>query len=124
MKSVEGPETARPEGEWKPFEVVEAFPSASGAEGVPGQSPESGALSSSRPYDDGTRLFLHQLSQTLTSLRGFLELALLDDSDAQGYRNVIQQSLVQAEALVQLFKSYRRLAEGGTTGLTNEENWE
>jgi hypothetical protein len=48
----------------------------------------------------------------LTALRGTLELALLVDSDAQGYRRVIQQSLLQAEALVQLFKSYRALACG------------
>ena len=66
------------------------------------------------------RVFLHQLSQTLTSLRGILELALLVDSDEQEYRRVIQQSLVQAEGLVQLFKSCRALAEGGTSDLVKE----
>jgi hypothetical protein len=49
----------------------------------------------------------------LTSLRGTLELALLVDCDAQDYRRAIQQSLVQAEGLVQLFKSYRAVAQGG-----------
>jgi len=63
--------------------------------------------------NDPTRAFLHQLSQTLTCLRGTLELALLVDCDAQDYRRAIQQSLVQAEALVQLFKSYRASAHGG-----------
>jgi hypothetical protein len=113
MKSAEPPEMARPEGEWTPFEVVDAFPSAAGAEVVPRQSVESDSLSNSLPYPDRTRDFLHQLSQTLTSLRGILELALLVDSDAQGYRRVIQQSLVQAEGLVQLFKSYRAMTEKG-----------
>jgi len=63
--------------------------------------------------NDPTRTFLHQVSQTLTCLRGTLELALLVDCDAQDYRTAIQQSLVQAEALVQLFKSYRASAHGG-----------
>jgi light-regulated signal transduction histidine kinase (bacteriophytochrome) len=67
------------------------------------------------------RFFLHQLSQTLTSLHGILELALLVDSDAQGYRRTIQQSLAQAEGLVQLFKSYRAFAEAGTSDLADEE---
>jgi hypothetical protein len=72
-------------------------------------------------YNDRTRFFLHQLSQTLTSLRGVLELALLVESDALEYRRVIQQSLEQAEGLVQLFKSYRALAEAGTSALAHEE---
>jgi signal transduction histidine kinase len=112
MKSVEPAETARPEEEWAPFELVRAFPSASGAEAVPRQSVASDSLSNSLPYNDRTRVFLHQLSQTLTSLRGTLELALLADSDAQEYRKVIQQSLVQAENMVQLYQSYRASAEG------------
>jgi hypothetical protein len=100
---------------------VEASPSAAGAVLVPRQSVGSNSLSNAEPRNDGTPFFLHQLSQTLTSLRGNLELALLGDSDAQGYRRVIQQSLAQAEGLVQLFKSYRALAEGGTSGLANQE---
>jgi hypothetical protein len=115
MKSVEAPETAPAEGEWRPSEVVGAFPSASGTELVPRQGPES------LPNNERTRVFLHQLSQTLTSLHGILELALLVDSDAQGYRRVIQESLAQAEGLVQLFKSYRALAEGGASDLAQEE---
>jgi hypothetical protein len=51
------------------------------------------------------------MSQCLTSLRGTLELALLVDSDEQEYRKAIQQSLAQAEGLVQLFSSYRATAE-------------
>jgi hypothetical protein len=113
MKSAPPPETPPSEEEWRPFEVVEAFPSASGAGAVPGQSVENDSL----PYNDRTRAFLHQLSQTLTSLRGSLEVALLVDCDAQEYRRVIQQSLAQAEGLVQLFKSYRALAEEGTSDL-------
>jgi hypothetical protein len=54
-------------------------------------------------------------------LRGTLELALLVDSDAQEYRRAIQQSLVQAEGLVQLFKSYRAAVEEEATHLANEE---
>jgi signal transduction histidine kinase len=59
------------------------------------------------------------LSQRLTSLRGTLELALLVDSDEQEYRRAIQQSLAQAEGLVQLFKSYRSTAEAETTELAD-----
>jgi hypothetical protein len=66
-----------------------------------------------QPENDPTGNFLHQLSQILTSLRGTLELALLVDCDAQDYRRAIQQSLVQAEGLVQLFKSYRAESQGG-----------
>jgi len=68
--------------------------------------------------NDPTRAFIHQLSQTLTSLRGTLELALLIDCDAQDYRRAIQESLNHAEDLVQLFKSYRASAhrESGRPG--------
>jgi light-regulated signal transduction histidine kinase (bacteriophytochrome) len=54
-------------------------------------------------------------------LRGTLELALLVDCDEQEYRRAIQQSLGQAEELVQLFRSYRATAEAETNELTNEE---
>jgi light-regulated signal transduction histidine kinase (bacteriophytochrome) len=80
----------------------------------------SDSLNKSLPYKDRTRVFLHQLSQTLTSLRGILELALLVDSDEHEYRRAIQQSLEQAEGLVQLFKSYRAMAESETTDLGKE----
>jgi len=123
MKRAEPPETACPEEQWTPSEVVDAYPSAAGADAVPRPRVASGSLSNSLASKDRTRVFLHQLSQTLTSLRGTLELALLADSDAQGYRRVIQQSLAQAENMVRLFKSYRALADGGTTDLVNEENW-
>jgi hypothetical protein len=120
MKDGEPP-TVPPEGEWRPSQVEDALPACSARGPIPRQSDGSDSLSDSLPGNDRTRAFLHQLSQTLTSLRGTLELALLVDSDAQEYRRVIQQSLVQAEGLVQLFKSYRALAEGGTTDLANEE---
>ena len=120
MKSVEPP-TEPPEGERRPSQVVDASPVSSARGPIPSQSGGSDSLSNSLPYKDDTHVFLHQLSQTLTSLRGTLELALLVDSDAQEYRRVIQQSLAQAEGLVQLFKSYRALAEGGTSDLVNDE---
>jgi len=66
-----------------------------------------------QPENDLTGAFLHQLSQILTSLHGTLELALLVDCDAQDYRRAIQQSLVQAEGLVQLFKAYRAESQVG-----------
>jgi hypothetical protein len=47
-------------------------------------------------------------------------LALLIDSDEQEYRRAIQQSLVQAEGLVQLFRSYRATVEAETTDLAND----
>ena len=112
MKDGEPPKIA-PEGEWKPWQVEDALPACSAREVIPRQSDGSDSLSDSLPDNDRTRAFLHQLSQTLTSLRGTLEVALLVDCDAQEYRRVIQQSLVQAEGLVQLFKSYRALAEEG-----------
>ena len=120
MKSGEPP-TEPPEEEWRPSQVVDAFPASSARGPIPRQSGGSDSLSNSLPDKDHTRVFLHQLSQTLTSLRGTLELALLVDSDAQEYRRAIQQSLAQAEGLVQLFKSYRALAEGGTSDLVNDE---
>ena len=112
MKSVEPP--TRPlEGEWTPSQVGDALP-ASPHGPIPSPGGGNDPLGNSLPDNDPTRAFLHQLSQTLTSLRGTLELALLVDSDAQDYRRVIQQSLAQAEGLVQLFKSYRAFAQGGS----------
>ena len=111
MKSVEPP--ARPfEGEWTPSQVGDALP-ASPHGPIPSPGGGNDPLGNSLSDNDPARAFLHQLSQTLTSLRGTLELALLVESDAQDYRRVIQQSLAQAEGLVQLFKSYRASAQGG-----------
>jgi hypothetical protein len=106
MKSTERP-TRSFEQEWKPSRAGGTLPGCAAG----GASPSSSANTcNSDPDHDSTRTFLHQLSQTLTALRGTLELALLVDSDAQSYRQVIQQSLLQAETLVQLFKSYRARA--------------
>jgi signal transduction histidine kinase len=120
MKSSELPRKP-PEGEWRPSRVVDAFSVSSARRPIPRQSGGSDSLNNSPPGQDHTRGFLHQLSQILTSLCGTLELALLADSDAQEYRRVIQQSLAQAEGLVQLFKSYRAWAEGGTSDLVNDK---
>jgi len=110
MKSVEPPK-GPPAGKRKSSQTEDPLPSSSAH--APISSPGSGTDSSgnARPDNDPTRTFLHQLSQTLTSLRGTLELALLDDSDAQGYRRVIQQSLAQVDSMVQLFNAYRALAQ-------------
>lgn len=118
MKNAEPP-TESPHGAQKPSQAVGASPLQSARQPIPRQSVENNALSNSLSFNDQTGDFLHQLSQTLTFLRGFLELALLVDSDAQEYRKVIQQSLAQAETMVQLFKSYRALGEGGASGLVN-----
>jgi hypothetical protein len=116
MKSPEPP-TRSFEGEWSHSCAGDALADCA----APGAGPPSSANTcNSLPDHDPTRAFLHQLSQTLTALRGTLELALLVDSDAQGYRRVIQQSLLQAEALVQLFKSYRAMAYG--EGAQNERD--
>jgi hypothetical protein len=120
MKNDEPP-TESPQGGWRPSQLADAFPVSSARGPIPRQSVESDSLSNSLPFKDQTLVFLHQLSQTLTSLHGILELALLVDSDAQEYRRVIQQSLAQAEGLVQLFKSYRALAERGASDLANDE---
>jgi hypothetical protein len=112
MKSV-GPPKRPLEGEWRPSQVTDACPATSAHAPIPPPCCGSDSLGSSLPDDDPTRVFLHQLSQALTSLRGALELALLVDSNPQEYRRVIQQSLMQAEGLVQLFKAYRELAQGG-----------
>lgn len=112
MKS-SAPPTEPPEGKRRPSQVVDASSVSSARGPIPRQSGGSDSLSNLLPFKDRTLVFLHQLSQTLTSLRGTLELALLVDCDAQEYRRAIQQSLAQAEGLVQLFKSYRALAEGG-----------
>jgi len=99
-------------GKWRSSQIQDPLPASSAHASIP--SPESGTncLGNATPDNDPTRAFLHQLSQTLTSLRGTLELALLDDCDAQGYRRVIQQSLVQVDRLIQLFNAYRAFALG------------
>jgi hypothetical protein len=114
MKSMEPP--ARPlEGEWRSSQLGETLPPSTAHGPIPSPGSNNDSRGNSLPDNDPTRTFLHQLSQTLTSLRGTLELALLVDCDAQDYRKAIQQSLVQAEGLVQLFKSYRAMAQGGNS---------
>jgi len=112
MASVE-PATGPAEGERRPSHVADALPASSAHGQTTPEGGGSGSLGNSLPRNDQTGDFLHQLSQTLTSLHGTLELALLIDSDAQGYRKAIQQSLAQAKVLLQLFKSYRALTEKG-----------
>ena len=111
MKNVELP--TRPSQEkWRNPQDANTLPALSTRGPIPSPTGHDSA-GTSLQENDPTRTFLHQMSQTLTSLRGTLELALLVDGDAQGYRGAIQQSLVQAERLVQLFKSYRASAQGG-----------
>ena len=111
MNTVEPP--SRPgQAEWRSPQNCETL-SASPARGsIPCPAGRDSA-DTSQPQNDPAGAFLHQLSQILTSLRGTLELALLVDCDAQDYRRAIKQSLVQAEGLVQLFKSYRAESQGG-----------
>jgi len=116
MKSV-GPTMESSAGGWARPKAVDAFPAVSAPGPVPGHKVDPDSLSHSLPHKDRACVLLHQLSQTLTSLRGSLELALLVDCDEQEYRRVIQQSLAQAEGLVQLFKSYRAMAESESSGL-------
>ena len=109
MKSIELPMVTA-EGEWGPSPAGDALPASSVPRPAAQPSGGSDSLSNSLPESDRTCAFLHQLSQTLTSLRGTLELALLTDADVQEYRRAIQQALVQAERLVQLFRSFRETA--------------
>ena len=111
MKSEEPPGEPLDE-EWRHSQVREEL-SASSTRGLIPPLSGNDSKGTSAAENDPTHTFLHQLSQTLTSLRGTLELALLVECDAQDYRRAIQQSLVQAEGLVQLFKSYRATAQGG-----------
>jgi len=112
MKSLEPP--MRPSQEkWRILQEAETLPASSVRGPISCPAGHASADTSLRE-NDPTRIFLHQLSQTLTSLRGTLELALLVDCDAQGYRRAIQQSLLQAEGLVQLFKSYRASAQAAS----------
>jgi hypothetical protein len=104
-------------GGWARPKAVDAFRAVSAPGPVPGQNVEPDSLSHALPHKDQACVLLHQLSQTLTSLRGTLELALLVNCDEQEYRRVIQQSLAQAEGLVQLFKSYRAMAESESSDL-------
>ena len=111
MKSVE-PHPRPSQEKWRDHKDAETL-AAQSARGPTSPPTVRDSVDSSLQENDPTRTFLHQLSQTLTCLRGTLELALLVDSDPQDYRRAIQQSLVQAEGLVQLFKSYRAVAQGG-----------
>jgi light-regulated signal transduction histidine kinase (bacteriophytochrome) len=120
MKSVEPSRPAGSEKEWRPCSIVDPYlatslPEAVSLQGGEGESPGKSAAQSER-----TRIFLHQLSQTLTSLRGILELALLVVADEQEYKAVIQKSLAQAEGLVQLFKSYRTSEEAESSGVRQD----
>jgi hypothetical protein len=112
MESVE-PATRPAERERRPSHVADAPPASSALGQTTPEGGGGGSLGNSLPHNNHTRVFLHQLSQTLTSLHGTLELALLIDSDPQDYRRAIQQSLAQAKVLLQLFKSYRALTEEG-----------
>ena len=110
MNSVEPPPRLAQE-KWRRPQERETL-SASCARGSISCPADRDSADTSQPESNPTGAFIHQLSQILTSLRGTLELALLVDCDAQGYRTAIQQSLVQAEGLVQLFKSYRAESQG------------
>jgi hypothetical protein len=111
MKSA-GPPPGPGQEKWRTLQDAE-LPSGSAAH-EPSPSPAGHDPADPAPQEnDPAHAFLHQLSQTLTSLRGTLELALLVECDAQDYRRAIQQSLVQAEGMVQLFKSYRAVAQRG-----------
>jgi len=111
MKSTEPPPRSGHE-KWRALQEGEIPPDSSAHGPIPSPTGRD-SVEVSLQENDPTHTFLHQLSQTLTSLRGTLELALLVDCDVQDYRRAIQQSLVQAEGLVQLFKSYRAAAQGG-----------
>jgi signal transduction histidine kinase len=54
---------------------------------------------------------LHQLSQPLTVLRGQLELALRKSRSRQEYRQALERAVIDAERLMELFRSARRVAE-------------
>ncbi len=58
----------------------------------------------------------HRLSQTLTVLRGTLELALLGERTAAAYRAALEQALPLADQFVQLLDSLRDLAESLGSG--------
>lgn len=110
MKSVESSRLRDPEKEWAPSTFADPRAAASpGA--IHFQDGESDSPEAPLPQAERSRVFLHQLSQNLTSLRGILELALLVASDEKEYKAALQQSLAQAEGLVQIFKSYRTSAE-------------
>jgi len=120
MKSRE-PSTVPPEQECRPSQAVHALPASSPRGPSARQSGKSDPRRNSLPDNDRRPTFRHQLNHTLTSLRGTLELALLVDLDAQEYRRAIQQSLVQTESLVQLFRSFRARAGAETPDFANEE---
>ena len=115
MKSVEPPKGSLA-GKRTSSQTEDPLPASSAHAPIPSSGSGTDCSGNAPPDHDPTRAFLHQLSQTLTSLRGTLELALLDDSDALGYRRVIQQALVQVDSLVQLFNAYRALAQGTNKG--------
>ncbi len=111
MNTVEPP--PRPgQDKWRSPQGCETSPASSTCGSIPCPAGQD-SVDTLQPENDPAGAFLHQLSQILTSLRGTLELALLVDCDAQDYRRAIKQSLVQAEGLVQLFKSYRAESQGG-----------
>ena len=128
MRSAEPP-TVHDEGEWRPWRVTDAIPASSARTR---QSDKSDPQSNSLPDNDQTSFFFHESSQVLTSLCGTLQVALLVDSDARGYRRTIQHSFEQGERLVQLFRSFREELEtlrynAGTdplTGLKNRRTFE
>jgi len=55
----------------------------------------------------------HRLAQSITALRGALELGLLGKRSAADYRSVLEQALELADQMVQLIVSLRDLGESG-----------
>jgi signal transduction histidine kinase len=62
----------------------------------------------------------HTLSQPLTALRCSLELALMQDSDAQGYRTALEDALGHAERVTRCAEFLRLLAEADDPGTACE----
>ena len=58
----------------------------------------------------------HRLAQTMTALRGGIELGLMGRHTAADYRSLLEQSLQLADTMTQLIVSLRDLGESGAPG--------
>jgi hypothetical protein len=58
---------------------------------------------------------LHQATQPLTILQGTLELALLNASTVEAYREAIEQSLAELQRVMQCFDHLRSVTQSASS---------
>ena len=87
-----------------------ASPNASASGSIPCATPGS---SGSNDCSECLSGVAHRLSQTMTALRGGIELGLMGKHSATDYRSLLEQSLHLADEMSQMIVTLRDLGEAG-----------